>query len=545
MSSNNLAVKYRPTKFEDVIGQTSIVANLKGHLKASELGNVLIFAGAHGCGKTTMARLLAMAVNCEDPDADGNPCGKCESCRSIMAGQSADVIELDAASNNKSEDTNKIVYQLQFLPRGKKKIFILDEAHMLTVAAQNNLLKSLEDTPKHVMFIFCTTEAERLADTVKSRAVTYTFQKMTSGDILERLKYVCDVEDITYEEEALNLIMRESKGHMRDALTILGKLSYEPVTADRAAMELNCIRNYEQIELLLQAILSQDLAGALMQIRELDEKGVSFKSFFKEFCSYLAMVAMVSEKIEGVDTDLKNSCLSMKEFLSDAICIEFSLIAGKAFSQKRELLTSANLCIMEMVGEVQKEARLVKLQEEVNTLRQQIEQGAISQPVVMQQSSVLKEEYSELPSEQNTSATSVMSGDSLTSSEPTDGFVPVEEDDMMPLYQEIDLNQVSCGPAIAPLPPVYEGAGSTPLTAPAQPSQSISSKPALAIPGGTIRTEEDVPVNMQPTTPVETVPEEEVPQKKDEDIKPNVNVGGFRSFGANFFGSSSSARRYF
>ena len=173
MNNLSIANKHRPQVYEDVLGQEAVVQALKGKIKDGRLPRVSMYCGSHGSGKTTVARITAKVVNCLSPREDGNPCCQCESCKSIDSGVSPDVVELDAASHNKVEDAESIIRQSNFLPVNSlgKKVFILDEFHMMTKEAQNKLLKQVEEPPAHVMFIFCTTEENRVIPTILSRSL--------------------------------------------------------------------------------------------------------------------------------------------------------------------------------------------------------------------------------------------------------------------------------------------------------------------------------------------------------------------------------------
>lgn len=217
--------KYRPTRFSEVVGQKSIVTTLQAKVASGQMPKASLFYGVRGTGKTTMSRIISKAINCENPTPDG-PCCKCKSCLSIDIGKSTDVMELDAASNNKVADVEEIIENAQYKPFGKKRILILDEIHMLSIAAFNKLLKIVEDPPQDCIFIFCTTERKKIPATILSRCAQYEFRAISDSDILDNLKNVCNLEKIAYEDDALCMITKAAGGSLRDSLSILEQLSY-------------------------------------------------------------------------------------------------------------------------------------------------------------------------------------------------------------------------------------------------------------------------------------------------------------------------------
>lgn len=212
---------YRPQKFSEVVGQQHIVITLQNAIKLNKVAHAYLFSGPRGTGKTTLAKILAKAMNCEHGPAI-EPCGECFTCQGITKGTISDVVELDAASNNGADDIRIIRDGVKFLPStGRYKVYIIDEVHMLSNAAFNALLKTLEEPPKHVIFILATTEPYKLPATILSRCQRFDFQAITDVDILERLKLVCKSEGITATDEALSLISQCAEGGMRDGLSLL------------------------------------------------------------------------------------------------------------------------------------------------------------------------------------------------------------------------------------------------------------------------------------------------------------------------------------
>ena len=222
----NLALyrRFRPQTFDDIVEQKEAVTALRQSITKGRIGHAYLFCGQHGTGKTTIAKVFARAVNCEHP-VNGNPCNECPTCKGILNGSILDVIEMDAASNNSVDNIRQITDQVGFAPSAAKyKVYIIDEVHMLSQGAFNALLKTLEEPPKHVIFLFATTEIHKIPSTILSRCQRYDFKRISREKIIERLRYVADKDNISVEDEALGLIAAQSDGAMRDALTLLDQM---------------------------------------------------------------------------------------------------------------------------------------------------------------------------------------------------------------------------------------------------------------------------------------------------------------------------------
>ncbi len=221
MSYQALYRKWRPQVFADVKGQDHIVKTLQNQIGSGRIGHAYLFCGTRGTGKTTVAKILARAVNCEHP-VDGSPCGECPSCRQIAAGTSLNVVEIDAASNNGVENIREIREQVQYPPtEGKYRVYIIDEVHMLSTGAFNALLKTLEEPPSYVIFILATTEVHKIPITVLSRCQRYDFRRITLDTITARLKELTEAENMPVEDRALRYVAKAGDGSMRDALSLL------------------------------------------------------------------------------------------------------------------------------------------------------------------------------------------------------------------------------------------------------------------------------------------------------------------------------------
>ena len=219
------ALKYRPLTFDSVVGQRTLTATLKNAVRSGKLAHAYLFCGPRGVGKTTCARIFAKTVNCLSPDANGDPCGECESCKAFAQGRSMSIHELDAASNNSVDDIRELCRQVQIPPQvGRYKVFIIDEVHMLSASAFNAFLKTLEEPPSYVIFILATTEKHKILPTILSRCQVYDFARMTLQGTVDHLKYISQKEGITAEDEALHLIAQKADGGMRDALSIYDQM---------------------------------------------------------------------------------------------------------------------------------------------------------------------------------------------------------------------------------------------------------------------------------------------------------------------------------
>ncbi len=278
------ARKYRPMSFDTVVGQSALTTTLKNSVKSGKLAHAYLFCGPRGVGKTTCARIFAKAINCLNPTADGEACGKCESCESFNEQRSLSIFELDAASNNSVEHIKTLMEQTRIPPQvGKYKVFIIDEVHMLSPAAFNAFLKTLEEPPAHVIFILATTEKHKILPTILSRCQIYDFERMTVKNTIEHLKNVAEKEGIKYEEEALAVIAEKADGGMRDALSIFdqtasfcqGNITYQKVIEDLNVLDSEyyfriidyALQNMvPNIMVLLNDVLSKGFdAGLLIQ----------------------------------------------------------------------------------------------------------------------------------------------------------------------------------------------------------------------------------------------------------------------------------------
>ena len=276
------ARKYRPVSFDTVVGQAALTTTLKNAVKSGKLAHAYLFCGPRGVGKTTCARIFAKAINCQNPTAEGEACNECESCQSFNEQRSLNIFELDAASNNSVEHIKTLMEQTRIPPQlGRYKVFIIDEVHMLSTAAFNAFLKTLEEPPAHVIFILATTEKHKILPTILSRCQIYDFERMTVRNTIDHLKHVAGQEGITYEEEALAVIAEKADGGMRDALSIFdqaasfcqGNITYQKVIEDLNVLDaenyfqiidLSINNKVSDVMVLLNGVINKGFDGGLL-----------------------------------------------------------------------------------------------------------------------------------------------------------------------------------------------------------------------------------------------------------------------------------------
>ncbi|MCO5248316.1 MAG: DNA polymerase III subunit gamma/tau [Chitinophagales bacterium] len=276
------ARKYRPVRFEDVIGQEQVTDTLRKALKSGQLAQSFLFCGPRGVGKTTCARILAKAINCEHPDENFEPCNTCNSCAAFNENASFNIHELDAASNNSVDDIRYLVDQVRFAPQsGKYKVYIIDEVHMLSAAAFNAFLKTLEEPPSYAVFILATTEKHKIIPTILSRCQIYDFKRISNSDIVKNLKDIADKEGVQAEEQALHTIAQKSDGGMRDALSLFDKIaSYSGKTLayNDVINNLN-ILDYDYYFKFSDYLLLEDSTAVLQTFNEILDRGFDGEIF--------------------------------------------------------------------------------------------------------------------------------------------------------------------------------------------------------------------------------------------------------------------------
>lgn len=292
------ARKYRPMSFDSVVGQQALTTTLKNAVKSGKLAHAYLFCGPRGVGKTTCARIFAKAINCEHPTVDGEACNECESCKAFAEGRSYNIFELDAASNNSVENIKSLMEQTRIPPQvGRYKVFIIDEVHMLSTAAFNAFLKTLEEPPAHVIFILATTEKHKILPTILSRCQIYDFERMTVPNIISHLKNVAEKENIQYEEEALAIIAEKADGGMRDALSIFdqaasfsqGNITYQKVIEDLNVLDAD---NYFNI---VSLALENKVSEIMVLLNDVLNKGFDGGHLVNGLASHVRNVLMAKD----------------------------------------------------------------------------------------------------------------------------------------------------------------------------------------------------------------------------------------------------------
>ncbi|MBE5910503.1 DNA polymerase III subunit gamma/tau [Pseudobutyrivibrio sp.] len=390
MSYMALYRKFRPQVFDDVKGQDHIVTTLKNQVKNDRIGHAYLFTGTRGTGKTTVAKILARAVNCENP-IDGCPCMECAMCKSITDGTSMNVIEMDAASNNGVEDIRKIKEEVSYGPtQGKYKVYIIDEAHMLTDAAENALLKTLEEPPSYVIFILATTEVDRIQITIRSRCQRYDFHRISIDTIAGRLQELMDKENIEVEEKAIRYIAKAADGSMRDALSLLDQcIAFyigQKLTYDNVLKVLGATDN-EVFSRLTRSVVGGQVMDCVSVLEDVINQGRDMNQFVNDFTWYLRNLmliksadnmedavemssdnlALLKEEAQMIDTEILMRYIQVLSALSNDI---------KFASQKRVLIEIAliKLCKPEM------EQDISALNNRIANLEKKVEAGV---PVIM------------------------------------------------------------------------------------------------------------------------------------------------------------------
>lgn len=389
MSYTALYRKFRPDRFEDVKGQEHIVTTLRNQIKAERIGHAYLFCGTRGTGKTSIAKIFAKAVNCENP-VDGSPCRECRICKAIASGASMNVIEIDAASNNGVDNIREIVDEVSYSPaEGKYKVYIIDEVHMLSIGAFNALLKTLEEPPSYVIFILATTEAHKIPITILSRCQRYDFKRIAIDTITNRLRELMEIEQISVEDKALRYIAKSADGSFRDSLSLLdqciafhfGKeLTYDMVLDVLGAVDT------EVFGRLFEHVLNQDVAGCISLLEEIVMQGRELTQFITDFTWYLRNLLLVktsdADEIEET-VDMSSENLERLKEEAEGVTQDtvmryiriFSELSGqiKYTAQKRILIEIALIKLCRPSMETDKESIL----DRVRVIEDKLEKGII------------------------------------------------------------------------------------------------------------------------------------------------------------------------
>ncbi len=361
------ARKYRPATFASVVGQQHITSTLRNAIERGQLAHAYLFCGPRGVGKTTCARIFAKAINCLNPNG-AEACNECESCRSFNEGRSLNIHELDAASNNSVEDIRTLIEQVRIIPQvGRYSVFIIDEVHMLSAAAFNAFLKTLEEPPAHAVFILATTEKHKIIPTILSRCQIYDFNRIRVEDGVEYLKYIAGQEGITADEESLNLIAQKADGGMRDALSMFDKaVSFCGTTLDyrNVARTLNVL-DYDTYFRVTEQLLAGDYSGVLVEFDEVLSKGFSGQTFMAGLNRHMRDLLMAKRPetlrlIEMTGTLLERyrtqAGACQVEFLFGAISVLTELDGKIRQSSNQRLLVELGLMKIAGLGQKKNES---------------------------------------------------------------------------------------------------------------------------------------------------------------------------------------------
>lgn len=340
MSYIVLARKWRPQGFGDLIGQGVVVKTLKNALASEKIVHAYLFSGPRGVGKTSSARILAKALNCTERSGS-DPCNKCQSCTSITAGASVDVFEIDGASNTSVDSVRELRETVKYAPSGGKyKIYIIDEVHMLSTPAFNALLKTLEEPPPHVIFIFATTEPKKIPSTILSRCQHHSFRRVAKTSIHDQLKRIADTEKINIKGTALDMISKAADGSMRDALTLLDQASsFSDEVTDKELLNLLGLPESDVLSNLSETILQGDVSKTLLIIKELADRGSDLRQLTKELVEFFRSIAIIKVTDEAE---------KLLEFSSD----EVERLRRHAESVTLEQLTILLAELLRLEGEV-------------------------------------------------------------------------------------------------------------------------------------------------------------------------------------------------
>ena len=394
------ARKYRPVTFDSVVGQKSITSTLQNAIRTNTLTQAFLFCGPRGVGKTTCARIMAKTINCMNPTPDMEACDQCESCRSFNNSNSFNIYELDAASNNTVEDIRNLVDQVRIPPQlGKYKVYIIDEVHMLSQAAFNAFLKTLEEPPAYAKFILATTEKHKILPTILSRCQIFDFKRITVDDIRLHLQNIAVKENITAEEEALNIIAQKADGALRDALSIFDQMvsfSGNNITYKDVIANLNVL-DYEYYFRVVDYILAKDNNSILLLLNDVVENGFDIQHFIQGFAAHLRNLLLGKDQ-RIIDLMEVSQQLKMRYAEQAQKCSQYFLLKSLDLANQCDLnfRNSSNkrlhveICLMKMcyVEGQQPTVQQTMVQrptiQQPTVQRQTVQQPTVQQPIAQQ-----------------------------------------------------------------------------------------------------------------------------------------------------------------
>ena len=352
------ARKYRPTTFNSVVGQEHITSTLKNAIKTGQIAQSFLFCGPRGVGKTTCARIFAKALNCQHLTVDFEPCNECDSCRAYNESASFNVYELDAASNNSVDDIRSLVEQVRIAPQGAKyKVYVIDEVHMLSSAAFNAFLKTLEEPPAYAKFILATTEKHKIIPTILSRCQVYDFKRINDNDIIKHLQYVAKSENVEAEEEALRVIAAKADGALRDALSIFdqivsfsgGNITYKQTIENLNVLDVN---NYFK---MVNHLFSEDVSAALLLFDEILSNGFEAQHFIagmaKHFRNLLVAQNPSTVRLMEASDSIKQQYSMQAQNIDKALLLRALDLTNDCdfnFKSSNNKRLSVELCLMKI-----------------------------------------------------------------------------------------------------------------------------------------------------------------------------------------------------
>jgi DNA polymerase-3 subunit gamma/tau len=352
------ARKYRPTTFNSVVGQEHITSTLKNAIKTGQIAQSFLFCGPRGVGKTTCARIFAKALNCQHLTADYEPCNECDSCRAYNESASFNVYELDAASNNSVDDIRSLVEQVRIAPQGAKyKVYVIDEVHMLSSAAFNAFLKTLEEPPAYAKFILATTEKHKIIPTILSRCQVYDFKRINDSDIIKHLQYVAKSENVEAEEEALRVIAAKADGALRDALSIFdqivsfsgGNITYKQTIENLNVLDVN---NYFK---MVNHLFSEEVSSALLLFDEILSNGFEAQHFIagmaKHFRNLLVAQNPSTVRLMEASDSIKQQYAMQAQNIDKALLLRALDLTNECdfnFKSSNNKRLSVELCLMKI-----------------------------------------------------------------------------------------------------------------------------------------------------------------------------------------------------